>query len=341
MTKRATILDVAKACGLSQATVARVLNSQTDIQVKENTRKKVLLAAENIGYKRNIIAANFRQQKTKNIAISIADITNPFFPELIKGIQTKMREHGYSIVQLNNEWDPEIEQENFNYMMQTRVDGAIISPAHQATNFGVLGNTPFILITNSNHFSKYDTIGNDSRRGMIMALERLFELGHRRIALLAGGSMRGGSSWRFDTIKEFYSKKNMSFPEGLNIHCDMNESSLASFSKARSSVRNFLESGKSVTAIFASNDILAIAALHVANEKGIKIPKELSIVGMDGILLSEITYPSLTTVEKNRSKIGSLAAESLIQKINNPFKWQTKKVILPCKLIERNSTGPI
>ena len=101
----------------------------------------------------------------------------------------------------------------------------------------------------------------------------------------------------------------MSFPEGLNIHCDMNESSLASFSKARSSVRNFLESGKSVTAIFASNDILAIAALHVANEKGIKIPKELSIVGMDGILLSEITYPSLTTVEKNRSKIGSLAAE--------------------------------
>ena len=252
-----------------------------------------------------------------------------------------MREHGYSIVQLNNEWDPEIEQENFNYMMQPRVDGAIISPAHQATNFGVLGNTPFILITNSKHFSKYDTIGNDSRRGMIMALERLFELGHRRIALLAGGSMRGGSSWRFDTIKEFYSKKNMSFPEGLNIHCDMNESSLASFSKARSSVRNFLESGKSVTAIFASNDILAIAALHAANEKGIKIPKELSIVGMDGILLSEITYPSLTTVEKNRSKIGSLAAESLIQKINNPFKWQTKKVILPCKLIERNSTGPI
>ena len=341
MRKRATILDVAKACGFSQATVARVLNSQTDIQVKENTRKKVLLAAENIGYKRNIIAANFRQQKTKNIAISIADITNPFFPELIKGIQTKMREHGYSIVQLNNEWDPEIEQENFNYMMQTRVDGAIISPAHQATNFVVLGNTPFILITNSKHFSKYDTIGNDSRRGMIMALERLFELGHRRIALLAGGSMRGGSSWRFDTIKEFYSKKNMYFPEGLNIHCDMNESSLASFSKARSSVRNFLESGKSVTAIFASNDILAIAALHVANEKGIKIPKELSIVGMDGILLSEITYPSLTTVEKNRSKIGSLAAESLIQKINNPFKWQTKKVILPCKLIERNSTGPI
>ena len=122
-----------------------------------------------------------------------------------------MREHGYSIVQLNNEWDPEIEQENFNYMMQTRVDGAIISPAHQATNFGVLGNTPFILITNSKHFSKYDTIGNDSRRGMIMALERLFELGHRRIALLAGGSMRVARLGALILLKNFILKKTCLF----------------------------------------------------------------------------------------------------------------------------------
>lgn len=341
MMKTATILDVAKACGLSQATVARVLNLQTDIQVKENTRNKVLIAAENIGYKRNTVAANFRQQKTKNIAISIADITNPFFPELIKGVQTKMRDYGYSIVQLNNEWNKKLEQENFNYMMQTRVDGAIISPAHQETNFEILGNTPFILLTNSNHFSVYDTIGNDSKGGMIMALEKLFELGHRKIALLTGGSMIKDSSWRLEAIKEFYFKKNMSFPEDLNIKCDIGESSLASFSKARSSVRNFFASGKSITAIFASNDILAIAALHAANEKGIDVPKELSVVGMDGILLGEITYPTLTTVEKNRSEIGSLAAEILIQKINKPFKWQTKKIILPCKLVERGSTGPI
>ena len=227
MTKRATILDVAKACGLSQATVARVLNSQTDIQVKENTRKKVLLAAENIGYKRNIIAANFRQQKTKNIAISIADITNPFFPELIKGIQTKMREHGYSIVQLNNEWDPEIEQENFNYMMQTRVDG----------------NSTLERINSHLSF-------------------KLFE---------------PGLFWLLSEIFLYF--------------------------------------------LFQDRQIFLIFRLFFR--------------------LSEITYPSLTTVEKNRSKIGSLAAESLIQKINNPFKWQTKKVILPCKLIERNSTGPI
>ena len=341
MTKRATILDVAKACGLSQATVARVLNFQTDIQVKEKTRKKVLIAAENIGYKRNIIAANFRLQKTKNIAISIADITNPFFPELIKSIQTKMREYGYSIVQLNNEWDPKIEQENFQYMMQTRVDGAIISPAHLKTNFESLGNMPFVVLTNSTRFSDHDTIANDSRTGMNLALKKLFELGHRRIALLTGGSMLSGSSWRTDAIKGFYAQQNMTFPDDLNIKCDIGESSLASFAKARNSVLNFFASGINVSAIFASNDILAIAALHAANERGINVPKELSVVGMDGILSGEISYPTLTTVEKNRSEIGSLAAEILIKKINNPLNWQTKNILLPCKLIERGSTGPV
>ena len=83
MSSKTTIVDVARECGLSQATVARVLNGQKEIQVKEQTRKRVLYAAKKIGYERNVLAANFRRQKTKNIAISIADLTNPFFPELI------------------------------------------------------------------------------------------------------------------------------------------------------------------------------------------------------------------------------------------------------------------
>ena len=92
MNRRKTIIDVAKECGLSQATVARVLNGQQDIQVKEKTRKRVINAAQKIGYRRNTLAANFRRQQSNTIAISIPDITNPFFPKLIKGIQEKMRD---------------------------------------------------------------------------------------------------------------------------------------------------------------------------------------------------------------------------------------------------------
>ena len=110
MGRRTTIIDVAKECGLSQATVARVLNGQKDIQVKEKTRERVLKAAQKVGYRRNALAANFRRQQTNTIAISIADITNPFFPELIKGIQDKMRDCGYSVIQLNNEWNPDIDR---------------------------------------------------------------------------------------------------------------------------------------------------------------------------------------------------------------------------------------
>ena len=111
--KRATIVDVAKECGVSQATVARVLSGQTGIRTKENTRKRVLEAAKKVGYQRNAIAANFRLQKSNSIAVSIADITNPFFPEVVKGIQEVLREAGYSIIQLYNDWDSEVEQEYF------------------------------------------------------------------------------------------------------------------------------------------------------------------------------------------------------------------------------------
>ena len=342
MSSKATIVDVARECGLSQATVARVLNGQKEIQVKEKTRKRVLSAARKIGYERNALAANFRRQKTKNIAISIADLTNPFFPELIKGVQNKIREYGYSIVQLNNEWNPKIEQDNFKYMIQSRVDGAIISPSHPRADLKILEHLPIILLTNSDAFASYDTIANDSKGGMVLALERLFELGHRDIALLTGGSMMSaGSSWRLKTMKDFYSNRNKFFSEDLCIKCDMSVSSLESFSQARSAMRKFLNGDTPATAIFASNDVLALAALHVANETGIRVPNELSIIGMDGILSGEMSYPTLTTVEKNRSHIGSFAAKSLIEKIETPHEWQSKKIIMPCKLIERGSSGPV
>ena len=133
----------------------------------------------------------------------------------------------------------------------------------------------------------------------------------------------------------------MFFSEDLWIKCDMSVSSLESFSQARSAMRKFLNNDTTTTAIFASNDVLALAALHVANETGSLVPDELSIIGMDGILSGEMSYPTLTTVEKNRSQIGSLAAKSLIEKIETPHEWQTKKVIMPCKLIERGSSGPV
>jgi len=340
MGRRTTIIDVAKECGLSQATVARVLNGQKDIQVKEKTRERVLKAAQKVGYRRNALAANFRRQQTNTIAISIADITNPFFPELIKGIQDKMRDCGYSVIQLNNEWNPDIEQEHFQYMVQTCVDGAIISPSHPMTNFDTLETVPFILLTNSDLYANFDTVGNDSKAGMRIALEHLYGLGHRRIALLVGGSMSSGSSWRRDLFCKFYREKGMSMPANMQVACDFSVSSTASFVQARKSMENFLSQNPLPTAVFASNDILGLATLQVANEKGIQVPEQLSIVGMDGIFSGEVSSPPLTTVKKNRAEIGRMAAQTLIDKIKKPQGWQTKRLVLPCKLLERGSMGP-
>jgi len=317
------------------------LNGQQDIQVKEKTRKRVVSAAQKIGYRRNTLAANFRLQQSNTIAISIPDITNPFFPELIKGIQEKMRDEGYSVIQLNNEWNPNIEKDHFQYMVQTCVDGAIISPSHSGTDFSALEGIPFVLLTNSDLYPEYDTVGNDSKAGMRIALEHLYSLGHRKIALLVGGSMRSDPSWRYDIFSEFYREKGLTVPPKSLVSCDYNVDSTLSFLQARKSMEIFLSENPMPTAFFASNDILGLAALQVANEKGIKVPDQLSIIGMDGIFSGEVSYPALSTVKKNRSEIGGISAQILLDKIKKPKDWSTKKVLLPCKLIERGSTGPV
>ena len=340
MEKKATIIDVAKECGLSQATVARVLNGQTGIRVKEITRKRVFDAASRIGYTRNAIAANFRLQKTNTIAVSISDITNPFFPELVKGIQDVSRENGYSVVQLYNEWDHEIEQEHFEYMVRTCVDGAIISPSDSTTGFNTLHPIPFVILSNSEKFSMYYTVGNDSRSGMRLAFERLYQLGHRRMALFVGGSMRSGPNWRVELFREFHREKGMSLSPEMLLESDPCVSSTASFVAARRIMNEFLDRQDLPTAIFSSNDILALATLQVASEKGIKVPDQLSVVGMDGVFSGEMSYPPLTTVQKNRMEIGRIAARALLSKIRAPHEETVRNQLLRCKLVERGSMGP-
>lgn len=340
MKKRATIVDVAKECGVSQATVARVLSGQTGIRTKESTRKRVLEAAKKVGYQRNAIAANFRLQKTNSIAVSIADITNPFFPELMKGIQEVLREAGYSVIQLYNDWDADVEQEHFDYMVRTCVEGAIISPSASTTGFDALQSIPFVLLSNSEKFSMHDTVGNDSRSGMRLALERLYQLGHRRIALFVGGSMRLGSNWRAELFREFHREKGLSVSPEMLLESDYGVSSTSSFAAARKIMSAFLDRPELPTAIFCSNDILALATLQVANEKGVDVPDRLSVVGMDGIFSGEVSYPPLTTVQKNRREIGRTAALALLDKIKAPEDGPARRQLLSCKLLERGSMGP-
>ena len=152
--------------------------------------------------------------------------------------------------------------------------------------------------------------------------------------------MSSGSSWRRDLFCEFYREKGMSLPANMQVACDFSVSSTASFVQARKSMENFLSQNPLPTAVFASNDILGLATLQVANEKGIQVPEQLSIVGMDGIFSGEVSSPPLTTVKKNRAEIGRMAAQTLIDKIKKPQGWQTKRLVLPCKLLERGSMGP-
>ena len=343
MGSRPTIIHVAKETGLSKATVARVLNQQTNISVRKETRLRVQSAAESLGYVPNKLAASLRSSRTNNIAISISDISNPFFPELVRGAQDTLSKRGYNMIIFNNDWDKETEREQFNVIKRTLVDGVILSPSRLDLDLSCLGTIPVIILGNSDAYPSHDTIGNNSRAGVELAFERLHSLKHRRIGLVLGGSSKlETSAWRIKIYRDFHQKHGLMLDENLITQCKFTVRASDAFIMARDPIKRLLKLERRPTAIFASNDILALSVLQVANELGIAVPNELSVIGMDDVFAASASSPPLTTICKQRYKLGKLAAERLLDLLSCPEIVTQKaplKIRLACKLIERGTTS--
>jgi LacI family transcriptional regulator len=345
MRSRPTIIHVAKESGLSKATVSRVLNQQTDISVRKETRLRVQSAAELLGYVPNKLAASLRSNRTNNIAISISDISNPFFPELVRGAQDTLSKRGYNMIIFNNDWDKETEREQFNVIKKTLVDGVILSPSSLDLDLSCLGTIPVIILGNSNAYPSFDSIGNNSRAGVELAFERLYSLKHRRIGLVFGGSAKlETSKWRLEIYRDFHQRHGVRLDENLVARCKFTVRASDSFIMARDPIERLLKLERRPTAIFASNDILALSVLQVANELGIAVPDELSVIGMDDVFAASTSSPPLTTICKQRYKLGELAAERLLDLLSCPGTVAQKtplRVRLACKLIERGTTSSL
>ena len=181
--KRYTIIDVAQEAGVSKATVARVMSSGSDVSVKEDTRKRVLKAAKKVGYVPNRIAASMRSQRTYSVAISIPDISNPFYPAMVRGAQDVLSAQGYNLLMFNNDWDADTETSHIDAMRKYMVDGILLSPAQSDLDLVALSPTPVVILGRGLDYPEFPSVGNDSVGGTTLALSRFWELGHRRIGL--------------------------------------------------------------------------------------------------------------------------------------------------------------
>lgn len=330
MARGPTIIDVAKLAGVSKATAARVLNGKQDL-VKETTRERVSVAAEQLGYVRNAIAGSLRTDRTYVIALSIPDITNPFWPEVARGVQDTTEAQGYTTVIVNTDWKYDREQSMLNMVRRNRFDGLIINVVDTPIMELEKLHIPIVLLGASQQYPTVNSVGSDTAGGAEIALQHLYDLGHRRIALISGLSRR--YSIRDESYLAFHAHYKLPIDRNLVIEGEFTRQA------GYYAMQNLLRLKNPPTAVFTANDSIAIGALKAAKAMSWRVPEDISIIGMDDINASTVTSPELTTIAKPKYDIGVNAARILLNCIENKSQVTVEKLKMNCELIVRASTA--
>ena len=333
MPGRPTIIDVAHAAGVSKSTVSRVLVGQGSL-VRDETRQRVLGAIDRLGYERNAVAGSLRTNRTFTVILVIPDIVNPFWPEIARGVQDTLEGEGYAVVLANSDREARREREFLARARRNRFDGIIIHPGSVSSEELVAGGIPAVVMGLRAEYSSLDMVGSDSAAGTIRALEYLRTLGHQRIGLISGLS-RGSSSFsRLDSYVAFLERHDMRMEPDLIVKCANEQEA------GRRSMHQLLSLPRPPTAVFGANDILGIGALQAADDAGVRVPQDVSVVGMDDIYAASVTSPPLTTVAKQKYELGSQAATCLLERIRGEAPETPRRYVYPCRLIVRGSTAP-
>ena len=343
MKKVPTLVDVAKLANTSKATAARVFSRSKSANVKLETKARILEAADKLGYSPNLSAASLRSKKTYLIALCIHDITNPSSPSLIRGIQDELAQNGYDLVVFNSDWDPSKEKRNLQAVVRNQLDGLILQDPSAELEVSELPDLPSVILTSNNVFSSVrNTVSTDTVGGVKKALTYLHSMGHERIGILLGGSVSQITN-RKRAYLDFHQDAGLEVEQRLIVDVPFKTRASDTFLIAKELIVDLMRSWKRPSAIFASNDMLGLAALQMAQIEGLEVPRDLSVVGMDDLFSAESASPALTSVSKHRFEVGARAAKNLLNQINSDGS-AAKEVVnecVECSLVIRDSSGPM
>jgi LacI family transcriptional regulator len=327
-----TIKDVAKKTGVSITTVSQILNGKGQ-RFSEKTREKVLSAAEELNYKANYFAQNMVTKQTQTIGVIIPDITNIFYSDMIKGIEDYLYENGFMVLLCNSTDDEERESLYLNQLVHRSVDGFIIASSTISDEmiFDLLkkNNKPYILLDRKREENESDNIIVDDMEGGYIATEHLINLGHHNIGVITSSSLDVNVHNRFLGYKQCMEEHHVQMKEEWIVREELSMS--GGYEAAKKLLR------KDVSAIFATSDQLAIGVYRAANEAGVRISGDLSLIGYDDIELASYMSPPMTTIHQPIYDIGKLAAKTLLHRIMNPEEPIINHVV-KTKLVVRDST---
>jgi LacI family transcriptional regulator len=329
-----TLKDIARETGLSINTVSRALRGKRDISAK--TTERVVEAAKTMGYTRNDLASQLRTRKSGILGLVIADIANPVYSGVAKGVEAVAKREGYCVLVSDTEENADKEELAINMMLEKRVDGLLIVPTQQRDGAIVLlreRSYPFVLVGRQYSDLAANCVVNDDVRGGYLAAEYLLSKGHRRIAFIGGRPYISSTAKRVEGYRRALAVKGIEYDPSIVTWSE------PSMEGGYAAVRELLLGSKrDWTAVFCFSDLVAAGVMLALRESGLDIPGDVAVVGYDDIEFAPVLYPPLTTVDICKYRMGERGAEMLINYLRaNPDSRMLKEVILEPKLVVRDS----
>ena len=306
---------------------------RADLPLRDETRRRVLAAVERLEYRPSVIARGLRLQRTRTLGMLVPDITNPFFPPIIRGAEEAARERGYELVLCNTDDMPERETASLRLLRERQADGLLIATSRMAdaTVSSVRRDRfPFVLVNRGSRSTADHSIEVDNETAARNVVAHLVALGHRRIAHIAGPLSTTTGAERSAGYRTAMHERGLG--DGIRIV----EATAYSEDAGRAAGAALIAFRP--TAIFAANDLLAIGALQALRSAGLRVPADVSLVGVNDIPLVGLIDPPLTTMRVPQREMGQLAARMLVALLEGePI--ERPQVLLETQLVVRGSTA--
>jgi LacI family transcriptional regulator len=332
-----TIRDVARVAQVHPGTVSRALNEETRALVNTDTAERVIRVAEELGYRPNRIARGLKTSRSHTIGVLIPDITNPLFPPILRGIEDRLDEAGYTSLIVNTDNDANRERIYLDAMRARQVDGFISATARLdrelLLELAEVG-TPLVLVNRSLEDESVPAVTVDDRQGIALAVEHVVALGHERIGHVAGPQNLSTGHRRHLGFVEAMRAAGLEVP-GEQIRFG----ALFTEEEGARACDELLDAAPEVTAIVAGNDLMAIGCYDTLERRGLSCPEHVSIVGFNDMPFVDRLRPPLTSVRIPKREIGQVAAELLLEQLTGHGDMSTE-ILLEPTLTLRGSTAP-
>lgn len=328
-----TIEDVARAAGVSIATVSRVINDAPH-RVGEAARRRVQQAVRDLDFRPNALARSLHRGRTRTIGLILPDISNPYYAEITRGIEAAARRHEYALFICNTDRRPEAMAHHIQLCREHRVDGVIVAGGGTWGRGHLAGlaahGTAAVLI--GRHGVRLPAVRVDNVKGAYLAAQHLIRAGHRRIAVIAGPAASTTGADRLAGYRRALRDHGIPLPAPFVRAGDLRPASGARAGLA------LLRRPPRPTAILAANDQMAIGAMGAAQGAGLAVPGDVSVVGFDNIELASHVSPPLTTMALPLARMGAAAMEIMLRRLADPH--HAEEVCFVPELVARRSSGP-